>query len=121
MFRHPLKRWMTAVAVPLALSTVILLVKGFDYAINYVDALGVGGAMTLGIGLLSLMAFFGAFDTFGYSISSFRASNRKYKDLYEYSNIKAEKRSKAEWTFFPFILTGLIFILAGAAVSIICL
>lgn len=121
MFVHPPKTWLIAVLVPLVLSIGILLIKGFDLPICYVDALSVSGALIIGYGVLSLLSFLGAFDTFGYGFSTFRGANRKYSDLYEYSQARQAKRSGAEWTFVPYIMTGVLFLAAGIIVNTICL
>lgn len=119
MFVHPLKTWLKACAVPLVLGAVLLLTNGTDLPIYYVNAFSVAGALTIGVGLLSLLGYLGAFDTFGYSFSTFKGKNRKYSDMYEYNNARAEKRSKAEWTFVPYLLVGAVFLACGIVINVI--
>ena len=75
-----------------------------------VDSFGIAGGAVFLIGMLQLVSYWGAFDTFGYSFSSFRHKSR-YEDLYEYTVKKQESRRVNELTFMPFIVVGLVFLL----------
>lgn len=75
--------------------------------------------MTVLIGALVLLTSFGAFDTMGYSISSWRMEKRKYRDLYEYSLTKGEKHKKDRFGFVPYVLVGAVFFLAAFIVKLV--
>lgn len=101
------------------MALLVLVLKGFRLRINYFDALTVSGAVTFLIGLLMLAWYFGAFDTFGFAFTNiFREPGQRYKSLYDYSEIKKEKRVKGGYVFIPFITVGLAFFLIGLLVGI---
>lgn len=103
------KRYGAALALNIIFALVVLLIKGFDQRIYYVDALGVGGAVSILLGLLSWVASAGAFDTVGYGFSAL-FSGRKYKDLYDYTARKNEKRSRNKRAFVPYVAVGAVFV-----------
>ena len=111
-FLHSPKRYITAFLLASGLTILLLSVKGFDLRIHYMDSLTTAGAVVFLIGLLQLVTYLGAFDTFGYAFSYFR-SNRRYEDLVEYSAAKREKRRVGELTFMPFITVGILFLAVG--------
>ena len=99
LFFHSPKRYIAAVVMNLVFSLIVLLVRGFDQLIFYYDALTAAGAISIFFGLLLLVAYFGAFDVFGFAISMFRgggsdASLRRDRDLYDYRNRKKEERNR---------------------------
>nr|WP_302593860.1 DUF3899 domain-containing protein [uncultured Acetatifactor sp.] len=106
------KRYAAALALNIVLALIVLLIKGFDQRIYYVDALGVAGAVSILLGLLSWVASAGAFDMVGYGFSAL-FTNRKYKDLYEYTTRKNEKRSRHRKSFVPFLAVGAVFLLVS--------
>ena len=89
---------------------LVLFLRGFDYLIYYVDAFGVAGGISVFFGLLLLLTSLGAFTTFGYSFSTLRGE-RRYKDLYEYTEAKREKQAKQQKTYIPYILVGVVFLI----------
>ena len=93
LFRHSVGYYVTAFAVGLVVTALALLRNGFSLRISWVDSLTVAGAVLILLGLLFLVAHFGAFDMFGYSFSTL--GNRRYKNLYEYSRAKQEKAENA--------------------------
>ncbi len=103
------KRYVAALLVNVGFTLLVLFLKGFDRKIYYVDALSVAGAVSILVGLLAWVAWAGAFDTIGYGFSTL-LSDRKYKDLYEYSSRKQEKRGRQSSVLLPFLLTGLGFL-----------
>lgn len=111
LFRHSVGYYVTAFAVGVVVTALALLRNGFSLRISWVDSLTVAGAVLILLGLLFLVAHFGAFDMFGYSFSTL--GNRRYKNLYEYSRAKQEKRGHGGWTFMPFITVGTAFLLIG--------
>lgn len=106
------KRYGGALALNITLALIVLLLKGFNQRIYYIDALGVAGAVSILLGLLSWVASAGAFDTIGYGFSAL-FTQRKYKDLYEYAARKNEKRSRKRRSFLPFLAVGAVFLLVS--------
>ncbi len=95
---------------------LVLLLRGFDYLIYYVDAFGVAGGISVFFGLLLLVSSLGAFTTFGYSFSTLRGE-RKYKDLYEYTEAKKEKQANQPRIYMPYILVGFVFLIISFVLS----
>ena len=98
-------------------AAILFLHQGFGLRYWYAEAMTASGAIVFLIGMLQLAAYFGAFDTFGYSFSTFR-SQRRYQDLYEYTAGKSEERKHGELTFMPFLVVGLVFLLIGLLLHI---
>ncbi|HBA50600.1 MAG TPA: hypothetical protein DCZ91_22950 [Lachnospiraceae bacterium] len=103
------KRYAKAAALNVGIALLVLFVKGFNLKIYYVDAFGVAGAVSVLLGLLAWIASAGAFDTIGYGFSTFRG-DRRYKDLYEYTVRKNEKRSRRKKAFLPLVIVGAVFV-----------
>ncbi len=114
---HSPRRYAAAVIVAALVALWILYSKGFHLRVNYMDALTTAGAVVFLLGLLQLVAYFGAFDTFGYAFSSFR-SKRRYEDLVEYTAAKREKRRVGELSFMPFITVGILVLAAGFLIGL---
>ena len=70
IFRHSPIRYAVAAGIALLVAFLCLLRTGFDLRIYYMDALSTAGAVVILLGLLFMAAYFGAFDTFGYSFSN---------------------------------------------------
>ncbi len=116
LFRHSPKRYLTALALAALLTGLRLWSLGGLLPLFWADALETAGGVLILLGLLSLAARLGAFDTVGYAFSTFR-SQRRYKDLYEYSVAKKENRSRQPWGFMAFIAVGVLFLAAGLILS----
>ena len=112
IFRHPWKQYAAAAATAVLVTLLLLVRDGFSLRISYYNALSTAGAVTLFMGLLLMVSYFGVFDIFGYSFSTLRRQ-RRYKDLYEYSEAKREKRRRGDLYFLPWIIVGAGFLLAG--------
>lgn len=79
-----------------------------------------GGAFSVLFGLLVLVIYLGAFDTFAYGFKRiFNRTNGKYNDLVEYENVMKEKRSKNKFIFVPYLVVGVLFILVSIILFII--
>ena len=111
-FFHSPARYGAALALSVAVSVIVLAVRGFDLKIYYVDALSAAGGVTIFFGLLLWVASAGAFDMVGYGFSTF-GGNRKYRDLYDYTVKKKEKRDRQGPTFMPYVVTGVVFMLVS--------
>ena len=112
LFLHSWKRYLAAALTALAMAGLCLLTQGHTLRIHYVNAVTVAGAVVFLLGMLQLVSFFGAFDSFGYAFSSI-GNKRRYHDLYEYVTARKEARSHRELTFMPFITVGLLVLAAG--------
>jgi len=115
LFLHSPKAYIVAFAIATAFVLINLVVKGFYMRICYVDAFTTSGAITFLIGMLILVAHYGAFDTFAYSFSRLRG--KKYDSLYDFSTEKNEKRAKGNLIFMPFIAVGIVFIAVGLIIG----
>ena len=111
-FFHSWKPYLTGLLLAAALVLWILYQKGFDRLLCYVEALTTAGAVVLLIGLLQLVAYLGAFDTFGYGWK-YITKYGQYKDLVEYNEKQREKRAQGELVFMPFITVGCLILAAG--------
>lgn len=111
LFIHSPIRYVIALVVCGALSAAFIISKG-NYLMSYIDGFSAAGAVSILFGALVLVTNLGAFDMFSYSFAIMRKANREfYKDLYQYSQIKKEKRSKHFFTFVPYMVVGLLFII----------
>lgn len=111
------KKYAGALVLNAVITLFVLLIKGFDLKIYYVDAFSVAGSVSILLGLLGWIVAAGAFDTIGYGFSTL-SSNRKYKDLYEYTVRKNEKRSRNKWAFLPYVATGAVFVLISFLIPV---
>jgi len=105
-----------ALGINVFFTLLVLFINGFDYLIYYVNALGVAGGVSFFFGVLLWLSSAGAFTTFGYAFSYFRAE-RKYKDLYEYTQAKEKKVARQNKIQIPYILVGLVFLMASLILS----
>ena len=103
------KRYAAAFLINVGLTLLVLLARGFDLKIYYVDAFSVAGAVSILLGLFTWVVRAGMFDTVGYGFSTL-LDHRKYRDLYEYSSRKKEKRSRRGGFFLPLFVMGLGFL-----------
>lgn len=88
------------------------LPEGISARFTWYEILSVSGYVTFLIGALLTVSYFGAFDIFGYAFSTFRAAEkRKYKDYVQYSQQKAEKRSRGKYYFVPYYVVGIAVVL----------
>ncbi len=117
IFRHSPKQYGAAVGTAVLIALLSLLRDGFTLRIHYYNALTMAGAVTIMLGLLLMTAYFGAFDIFGYSFSTLRGQ-RRYHDLYEYTEANREKRRHGDLFFLPWMIVGAGFLLIGLLLRI---
>ena len=103
------KKYAAAFLVNAGLTVLVLLIRGFDLKIYYVDAFSVAGGVSILLGMFSCVVRAGAFDTIGYGFSTLRA-DRRDKDLYEYVSRKKEQRSRQGRSYLSFFVLGLLFL-----------
>ena len=114
VFLHSFHKYIVSATIVLIILIINLSLNNFKELIHYVNGLQIGGAIVFLIGGLSLVSYFGAFDTFGYAFSKLRKDPEKnYRDMYEFVTVKAEERKENRFTFIPYFVTGLFFILIG--------
>lgn len=114
-FFHSPVHYVAALALNIAISLIVLAVRGFGLKIYYVDAFSAAGGVSVFFGLLLWVAQAGAFDMIGYGFSTF-GTDRKYKDLYEYTVRKREKRDRQNKTCMPYIVVGAAFLLVSVLI-----
>lgn len=121
-----MKDWLNSITGKLTLRTVIAIVisLSFFFGIYYgtsrdykalCDASGIAGAVSIGLGIMSLVNYFGFFDFASYGFISVFSALRKdaekpYDDLVDYKDRKAKKRKTDKFNFIPYIVVGIIFI-----------
>ena len=76
-----------------------------------------------GIGVLSLLSSFGAFDLIGYSFANIfsviiNKDEKKYVDAIDYRDKRVEKNRKTRWSFFVYLGISLLFLIAELAIYI---
>lgn len=103
------KRYAVAFLINVGITLLVLFTRGFDLKIYYVDAFSVAGAVSILLGLFIWIVRAGIFDTVGYGFSTLY-DHGKYRDLYEYSSRKKEKRSRQRGSFLPLLVMGLGFL-----------
>jgi len=113
---HSPVQYAIAVGINVFFTLLVLYLKGFDRILAYVEAFSVAGAVSVLFGLLLWVSAAGAFNTFGYAFSFFR-SERRYKDLYEYTVAKQEKVSKQKKIYIPYIVVGVVFLIISLVLS----
>ncbi|MBO4676404.1 MAG: DUF3899 domain-containing protein [Oscillospiraceae bacterium] len=111
LFLHSPKAYAAALVLGAALTVLNIWSRGGGLLFRWADALSTAGAFLILLGLLGLVARLGAFDTMAYGFS--RMWKPRYKDLVEYTQAKAEKRSRAPLGFMPFVAVGVLFLAAG--------
>ena len=104
LFLHSPKVYVIALVLGAAVAAFRLLIR-------WADAMSTAGAVLILLGLLGVVARLGAFDTVGYGVS--KIWKPRYGDLVEYTEAKAEKRSRAPLGFMPFMTVGVLFLAAG--------
>jgi len=116
LFLHSPKSYIISICISSAITLLYLILKGFDVFVNYVNAFSVSGGIVLFLGLIGMVAYWGAFDVFGYSFSTFRKQS-PYKDMYDYTQRKKEVRSREKLKFIPYIVTGAVFLIIGTVIG----
>ena len=109
--------------VGLGVFSLYLLLKNERYLLTYVDASFLTFAVLFGIGSLILVVNLGVFDWVAYGASSIYASLRnkpkKYKDLYEYTEVKKDSRKKNKFVFIEFYLPSFVFLVAAIVLRVV--
>jgi hypothetical protein len=104
-----------------AVFLLIFLLKGVTLISACDAALGAFGVL-FGVGSFQIIGNFGTFDALGYNVANLRATwkkggQKKYKDLYEYTQVRVEKRKTNRFNFVPFYVAAAVYLIT----SIICI
>jgi hypothetical protein len=119
VFLHSLHKYIISASFCVIILIVNLSLNNFKELINYINGFQIGGAVIFLIGGLSLVSYFGAFDTFGYAFSKLKKDPEKnYRDMYEFVTVKEEERKEHKFPFIPYFVTGLFFVLIGIFLTI---
>ncbi len=87
------------------------------------DSLFITFGTIFGIGALSLLSSFGAFDLIGYSFANIfsviiHKDQKKYVDVIDYRDKRIEKNTKTKWSYFVYIGISMLFLIAALALYI---
>ena len=99
------------VAVAVGVFRFLMLSKEGSVVLILHETISVAGLATFLIGALLMVAQWGAFDMLSYAFTPKRG---KYKDFVEYTQRKAEKRSKEGYIFMPFFVVGVVLVLVSS-------
>lgn len=121
IFLHSPKKYLVSLVIMVLLIISILSSKGYNLLINYCNAFFISGALFIGIGCLSILTNFGAFDVFSYSGRYVvnRIRNVDVERYPEYSENKKEKRKKFRFNFVPYMVLGLIALIVAIILQVI--
>ena len=116
------------------ITTVVSLLVGVGIFLAYyfiqkqtlygaMNGSGVAGAVLIGVGLLCMVARYGAFDTMSYGFKQLFASlvNReanKYNDMVEYKEEKNKVRESSSKYYLAIMLVSIIFFIVFIALTI---
>ena len=81
--------------------------------LGYCNGLFVSAFLLISISVLVVLNLFGAFDIFSFYINRKRTEEGRKEDLYEYSTRKKEERLKAKLVFLPYLIVGLLYLIAS--------
>ena len=113
---HSPSHYIGAVVLAAAMTAFrfFMLPEGVATRFAWFDSLSVAGAFTFLVGALLTVAFFGAFDLFGYVFSPGRVGeHKKYKSFAHYSQVKQERRSRQPYYFVPYYVVGALVFLVS--------
>ena len=122
-----LKIYIIAGIIALAIGAAIFCLYFFLNKSTIVAACNatiLAGVALIGMAALILLTRLGAFDTFAYGFSQlgtamFCRQPKKYNDMVEYKQIKAEERKDKSNYFISFLIVGSLFLIATLVCEII--
>lgn len=118
-FFHSWKHYIIACVFALALTIFAAFSRKIFSLLFIADSFALAGVITFLIGGLVLVGYFGGFDTLSYGISSFIRKNKKYDDLFDYTEKKKLRRKSGDLTFMPYFTIGIFFLLVSFILAII--
>ncbi len=114
LFCHKPITYIVSISIFVILSLLYLIINGFNYFVNYIDAFTIAGFVDIFVGGLVLVTKLGAFNTFGYGIAKIFGNRKGYEDLYDYNERKTAAH-KGSYSFAMYIFVGII----GLLISVI--
>lgn len=113
LFRSP-GHYVVALIITVAMGIFrfCTLPEGIGIGFTVYEVLSVSGYVTFLVGALLTVAYFGAFDLFGYVFSRNRTGEvQKYKNYADYCHKQAEKRARGGYYFLPYYVVGIAVVL----------
>ncbi|MCQ2771925.1 MAG: DUF3899 domain-containing protein [Bacilli bacterium] len=116
-FKYNWFRFLLAIALAAAcLITYCVTYSDWVSPIVYVNGLFIGGALCIGVSLMSVVLLFGFLDIFSYYFNRKTTENGK-EDLYEYSERKKSLRMKNPLNFLPYLFIGVVAIIISVILN----
>lgn len=113
------------------ISSIIFLVAFLSIYFSYqrslvsiINGFFVPGSILVGLGIFSILNYFGFFDFASYGFISViqalkKGSVREYEDLIDYKTKKNIKRKDNKFSFLPYMISGAVFILISIIIKVI--
>ena len=113
------------------ISSIIFLVAFLSIYFSYqrslvsiINGFFVPGSILVGLGIFSILNYFGFFDFASYGFISViqalkKGSVRAYEDLIDYKTKKNIKRKDNKFSFLPYMISGAVFILISIIIKVI--
>jgi hypothetical protein len=115
IFFHKTLNYIVISIISIIIFVVVFLVRGYDKLQSYLDAAFVTCIFDLCMSGLSATTNQGVFDSLGYGFDrmfkSVFTGHYKYRDLIEFKDARVEKRERNKYTWAPYLVIGLIFVI----------
>lgn len=118
-FLHSWKQYIIASILAIGLTILAIFSRKTFSLLFIADSFAIAGVVTILIGGLVLVGYFGGFDTLGYGMSYFVRKNKKYDDLFDYTEKKKLLRKSGSLTFMPYFIIGILFVIISFVLAII--
>lgn len=120
------KTYIITLVISIVLGVAIFLIYYFVQGQTMMASLngtGMAGVILIGLGLLLLVAHYGAFDTLSYGFNQMFASlfakeANKYNDMVSYKDDKNVRRANSSSYYYVMMLVGAIFLIAFSILEI---
>lgn len=109
--------FLISTVISLACMLIYCILNGWNSAIYYSNGLFIGGASTILVGLLVVVALFGGTDIFTYYVGRKRTGAGK-EDFYQYSERKKGERMKNPYSFVPYLFIGAVVVTVSILLSL---
>lgn len=115
---HSWKHYSIACILASVLTILAIFARQTFSLLFIADSFAIAGIVTFLIGGLVLVSYFGGFDTLGYGLSSLVRKNKKYEDLFDYTEKKKILRKSGNLTFMPYFIVGICFLVVSLILTI---
>jgi hypothetical protein len=106
------------VAIAVCVFRYFTLAEETTALLMWYEMLSVSGMVTVLLGMLLTVAYFGAFDLFGYVFSPGRTGeHKKYRNYADYTRQKEEKRARGGLYFVPYYVIGILLVLIASLIG----